>query len=50
MLANFIKGFKKFYKKRFGKFIVKFGISFVATLLICCIGLWAAYSYVFGGM
>lgn len=47
---KFKKKFKKFYKTRFGRFATRFGISFVATLLIFSLGIWGAYSYVFGGM
>ena len=50
MASNFIKKFKKFYKTAFGRFITRFGISFVATLLICSFALWGVYSYIFGGM
>ncbi|MBQ7935770.1 MAG: LCP family protein [Clostridia bacterium] len=50
MLSNFIKKFRKFYKTKLGKFVTKFAISFVATLLIVGIALGGAYSYVFSGM
>lgn len=50
MLRNFIKKFRKFNKTKFGGFLVKFTAAFLATLLVCGIGLWGAYTYVFGSM
>ncbi len=49
-LNLFVKKFKRFYKTKFGGFIVRFGAAFLATLLVCSLTLWGAYSYVFGGM
>ena len=50
MLRNFIKKFRKFNKTKAGGFLVKFTAAFLATLLLCGVGLWGAYTYVFGKM
>ncbi len=50
MLRNFIEKFRKFNQSKAGGFLIKFTAAFLATLLICGIGLWGAYTYVFGKM